>query len=375
MTPRHTTSLPVFVRVAAALGVVLAPASPALGQRSGDDAVVERCITRDTATAWRVRSAEWSTERPGGWTNDSLRAVLVAMGEADQAVRPAVGFSDSIRNPAFVRRMHLQDSINAVKLREIIDRFGWPTRTMVGARGASAAFLVAQHNASLQPLALRLMRALPATEVQQSELAMLEDRVLVAEGKPQKYGTQFTPDGSAFFPVDSLSRLEARRAEAGLPPMPVYLCMIRGFTGREVRPPAEAPDALAALKFRRYWRPHARVHFGEPQRASVAVGAMYVLDRSGDLAKWSGILGIVEPGVRAGKLRLGYGSSSSFGAGISGTLAALYHWGGGEWSQPGRVHVGGELHLSLMYIDVGLGWYQAVQAGKLRFVFSLGAGI
>jgi hypothetical protein len=365
----------VIVRVVAALGVFLAVASPAFGQRSDADDVVERCVTRDTATAWMRMSAEWSREPPGSWTNDSLRNVLIAMGNADQAVRPAVGWADSIRDPAFVRRMHVQDSINAQRLREIIDRFGWPTKTMVGARGASAAFLITQHNASLQALGLRLMRALPPREVQQSELAMLEDRVLVSQGKPQKYGTQLNVDGTEFAPVDSLSRLADRRAEAGLPPMPVYLCMIRGFTGREARPPTQATSQLPVLKFRRYWHPHARVHFGEPQRASVAAGAMYVLDKSGDLTRWSGILGIVEPGIDAGKVRLGYGSSGASATGVSGTLAALYHWGDGAWSERGRVHLGGELHLSLMYVDVGFGWYQALQSGKLRFAFSVGAGI
>ena len=364
-----------IVRVVAALGVFLAVASPAFGQQPDADAVVERCVTRDTATAWQLKSAEWSREAPGSWTNDSLRNVLIAMGIADQAVRPTTGWADSIRNPAFVQRMHAQDSINAQQLREIIDRFGWPTKTMVGARGASAAFLVAQHNASLQSLALRLMRALPPREVQQSELAMLEDRLLVAQGKPQKYGTQLNVDGTEFAPVDSLERLEERRAEAGLPPMRVYLCMIRGFTGREARPPVQATRQLPVLKFRRYWHPHARIHVGEPQRVSVAVGSMYVLDRSGDLTRWSGILGIVEPGLDAGKVRLGYGSSGSSATGVSGTIAGLYHWGDGPWSEPGRVHLGAELHLSLMYIDVGFGWYQALQSGKLRFAFSLGAGV
>jgi hypothetical protein len=278
----------VIHRVVAALGVFLACASPTFGQQSDADAIVERCVTRDTATAWQVRSAEWSREQPGSWTHDSLRNVLIAMGDADQAVRSATGFVDSIRSEAFVRRMHVQDSINAAKLLEIIDRFGWPTRTMVGARGATAAFLIAQHNGSLQPMALRLMRALPSREVQQSELAMLEDRVLVSQGKPQKYGTQFKPDGTEFFPVDSLSRLADRRADAGLPPMPVYLCMMRGFTGREVRPPTEAPATVVRLKMKRYWHPHARVYYGDPQRASIAAGGMYVTSRLGDGTRFSG---------------------------------------------------------------------------------------
>src|SRR5688500_6196905 len=110
----------------------------ALAQQSAGDSIVAACMARDTSTAWQRASLAWSTERPAGWTNDSLRRVLIQMAEEDQAVRPATGFADSMKNPAFMRRMAVQDSVGLVRLREIVRRFGWPTKSMVGARGASA---------------------------------------------------------------------------------------------------------------------------------------------------------------------------------------------------------------------------------------------
>ena len=215
------------------LVLVLSAALPgaARAQQSNPDSVANACIERDTSTAWKRISQAWSTEKPGAWSNDSLRRVLLALGERDQAVRATGAYEDSMRSRSFVQRMHAQDSIGLATLREIVRRFGWPTKSMVGSGAASAAFLIAQHNNAMHEEALRLMKALPPGEVQASELAMLEDRVLSFSGRPQKYATQLTPQ-MEFFPIDSVTRVEARRAAVGLPPMDVYLCLTRAITGR-----------------------------------------------------------------------------------------------------------------------------------------------
>jgi hypothetical protein len=56
--------------------------------------------------------------------------------------------------------------------------------------GADAAFLIAQHNASLQRTVLRPMGALPRTEVSQANLAMLEDRVLASDVATLRHAAQ-----------------------------------------------------------------------------------------------------------------------------------------------------------------------------------------
>jgi hypothetical protein len=137
--------------------------------------------------------------------------------------------------------MNRRDSLDAAALRRIIAEYGWPGKSLVGAEAASAAFLIAQHNESLQPEALKLMQRLPAGEVKPSELAMLEDRVNVNHARPQRFGTQmvFADSGRRmkFSPIEDIGHLDARRATVGLPPIPVYLCLMREMYGREVEDP------------------------------------------------------------------------------------------------------------------------------------------
>jgi hypothetical protein len=111
----------------------------------------------------------------------------------------------------------------------ILARFGLPTRTMVGPAGADAAMLIVQHNWSLQERVLALAKALPPGEVSAEKVGMLEDRILVHQGKPQRLGTQFTPGPDGVFrfpPVSDPETLDARRAAVGMPPMRHYLCLV-----------------------------------------------------------------------------------------------------------------------------------------------------
>lgn len=58
---------------------------------------------------------------------------------------------------------------------------------------------------------------------------MLEDRVLVHQGRAQRCGTQFTfgPGGLFHFAlVSDTASLEARRAAAGMPPLDQDVCLL-----------------------------------------------------------------------------------------------------------------------------------------------------
>jgi hypothetical protein len=197
---------------------------------------VSACIARDTASRWQLVQAAWSGDSARRGTDDALRRRLLDLARADQAVRDVPNISDSMRDAGFKRRMAARDSADSAELRGIMDRYGWPGRSLVGADGASAAWLVAQHVAGLQHEALRRMRALPPGEVSPTDLAMLEDRVLMSDGQPQRYGTQLTWTNE-FDPIEDVAHLDERRAAVGLPPLTVYLCMMKGFTGHEVKDP------------------------------------------------------------------------------------------------------------------------------------------
>ena len=182
----------------------------------------------DTTQGWVQVLTRWSDESAHDWTNDSLRNVLVEMARADQAARAGLTAARA-SDTAFMRNMARVDSVNAAHLREILARFGWPTRSMVGAKGASAAWLVVQHSAALQEEGERLMLAAPPGEVSPSDLALLIDRRLVSQQRPQRYGSQLTPfvnGTTSFYPVEDPAGLAERRAAAGLPPLADYVRMI-----------------------------------------------------------------------------------------------------------------------------------------------------
>lgn len=128
-------------------------------------------------------------------------------------------------------RVKAADEDNTKWLQGVVEKHGWPTNTLVGTDGANAAWLLVQHadrDPKFQRRCLDLMAKLPAGEVLQSNLAYLTDRVLLAEGKKQQYGTQVTVvDGKwAPRPLEDEANVDKRRAAAGLSPLAEYLKLI-----------------------------------------------------------------------------------------------------------------------------------------------------
>ncbi len=119
------------------------------------------------------------------------------------------------------------DAENTAWLKEIVDESGWPTYSEVGVDGGDAAWLILQHadkDPGFQRRCLDLMASLPKQEVSQMNLAALMDRVLLAEGKNQLYGTQFVVRDGEWVPLrlEDEENVDARRAEVGLPPLAEY---------------------------------------------------------------------------------------------------------------------------------------------------------
>ncbi len=234
----HHRSLPTLLFVASAF---VLPRAAAAQQPPALDSIADACMAADTGTRWREVAAEWKAHAGDPGTDDTLKAHLLALGERDQELRRMAGMVDSLRSEGFARRLMAADSANSAALAAIMARHGWPTPSMVGRDAASAAFLIAQHSDGLQEEALRLMRALPRSEVSGQDLALLQDRVLTGQGKAQRYGTQLTvsADGQslAFSPIEDVEHVDERRAEVGLFPLSVYRCILEGAYGRPVAAP------------------------------------------------------------------------------------------------------------------------------------------
>jgi hypothetical protein len=118
------------------------------------------------------------------------------------------------------------DVANMKRLAEIIGSHGWPGLRFAGA-ASQTAFMVLQHaDHDSQRKYLPLVRdAVKRHEAVGSELAMIEDRVRVADGKPQLYGTQLVGKPLDFAPIEDEAHVDERRRSVGLPPMAEYANM------------------------------------------------------------------------------------------------------------------------------------------------------
>jgi hypothetical protein len=142
--------------------------------------------------------------------DDALRAELAATGVLFDGYHP---------------QMAALHRANAARLRELIAIHGWPARARVGEAAARAAWRIVQH-AIGEPEFLRAMLPIIAAEPDADpiEVAMLDDRIRVFEGRAQRYGTQYdwNAEGTALVPmvgVEEPEQVDARREAIGLPPL------------------------------------------------------------------------------------------------------------------------------------------------------------
>jgi hypothetical protein len=176
----------------------------------------------------------------------SLRRELLKMEEEDQRHRTELfELTKKLAEPggqrlmnefaAFVKKQDALDEKNRRKLDHIVAGYGWPTISMVGKEASEVPFLIAQHG----DLAYRkkyfplLKAAVAKGEARPDHAAMMEDGILMKEGKKQIYGTAMHADdvtkGLELWPIENEEEVDARRASVGLPPMAEFF-KVMGMT-------------------------------------------------------------------------------------------------------------------------------------------------
>ena len=165
---------------------------------------------------------------------EAVRQELVQLGIEDQEPRQGLT-PERMQDTVFARNMLRGDSARTARLQAIVEEYGWPDSVRAGPEAAQAAFLILQHS----PLHAFQKAMLPVLEdlveqgaVPRDDSAMLIDRVLMHEGLPQRYGTQFTMEDGRWVlhPVEDEAGLEERRKTVGLPSMEEYMLMMEEFT-------------------------------------------------------------------------------------------------------------------------------------------------
>ena len=122
-----------------------------------------------------------------------------------------------------------KDSINLIKVKSILDKYGWLGADVVGGQGNSTLFLVIQHSdQATQEKYLPMMReAVKNGKAQGSSLALLEDRAALGQGKRQIYGSQIgrDPETQIYYvsPLEDPDNVDKRRAGVGLGPLSDYV--------------------------------------------------------------------------------------------------------------------------------------------------------
>ena len=155
---------------------------------------------------------------PSAAFDQALHDELIDMLARDQQER--TGETDAVEG----------DEARTERLKAIVAERGWPTIPMVGEDGEDAAWAIAQHSdldPDFQCIAVELLRiAVAAGVASGGNLAYLQDRVAVAAGKPQTYGTQIGcgEDGAPVpsTPIADEATIDALRAEVGLAPLAEY---------------------------------------------------------------------------------------------------------------------------------------------------------
>jgi hypothetical protein len=89
------------------------------------------------------------------------------------------------------------DSLNLVQIEAIIDKHGYPGKSLVGEPENEAAWFVIQHSNKIENYFPIIKEAGAKGELDAVKVAMMEDRMLMLSGKEQIYGTQ----GKAIFLV------------------------------------------------------------------------------------------------------------------------------------------------------------------------------
>jgi uncharacterized membrane protein YphA (DoxX/SURF4 family) len=169
--------------------------------------------------------------------NLDLQNELEAIFKTDQGIRQIFMSQDPVEQEAIAIRSGIRvqddfkdyfplskeiDSSNMLAVEKIIDKYGYPGKSLVGEPINKAAYYVIQHSTKIPKYIELIKSAANDGELSTSLAAMMEDRMLMYEGKEQIYGTQGRTininepnQQSLIWPIADFENVNKRRREAG----------------------------------------------------------------------------------------------------------------------------------------------------------------
>jgi hypothetical protein len=191
----------------------------------GIAARAQHCAPLDTTAEWFTRQRAWLSDSKHDWSDEAFRVALIGAAGVDAShslpVQRGLQHDGDIATGT-------SDSVVLGRLRLLASTRGstWPTRSVVGAAGVRAVWIVAQRDTALQRTVLHRMMESGPDEALAADVAVLEDRVRLQSGRKQLYGSQLRMVGGKLVPapIEDSAHVDMRRDAAGLPPLREALC-------------------------------------------------------------------------------------------------------------------------------------------------------
>ena len=212
------------------MAVVMTLAAAPLGAQASKS---RACPGIDTTAHWYVKQRAWADDSRHAWSNDSLRTVLMHAAGLDANPDAGAGALLGYEIVGVTPNAPSSDAASAIAgLRTLAQTRGstWPTKSVVGAAGVRAVWLLASQDTSLARAALHRMMEAGPEESPPAAVAILEDRLRITSGRKQIYGTQLVKAADGKLepaPLEDAKHVDLRRDAAGLPPLAQSICAAR----------------------------------------------------------------------------------------------------------------------------------------------------
>ena len=174
----------------------------------------------------RKRRVEANFDKP-------LRRKLLMIEKTDQEVRMVYLSTrnsqphDSIAEAEALREMQRVDKINQEQICQILDSRGLVGKDKVGDAVGTFWTIIQHSDVEIQKKYLPLFQeGAKKGDITQEGVAMLEDRINMFEGKPQRYGSQIVEDEQGkpmLYQLLDASKVDQWRQEIGMEPLDDYL--------------------------------------------------------------------------------------------------------------------------------------------------------
>ena len=164
-------------------------------------------------------------------TRPDLKAIVLDIYEDDQKDRQYAVNNHNLtkeENEKLFNRIKELEKITKVKVANLLNTYGWLTKTMVGTEASEAITFVLIHSDSL-PLQIKylpvLKKAYKKGEAKGMLYAMLKDRIAVIKKIPQAYGSQISYEGGKphLYKLKKPAGVDKRRKKMGMSLLNDYL--------------------------------------------------------------------------------------------------------------------------------------------------------